>query len=238
MRIKIRDNMSTFYQRLERFMQIHRVLENLKDVLSVELGEKKVFDKDVAKALGLSKESLSHLKRRNAIPYEAIVYFCAKRAISINWILFDQLPSFLEEKTERFARIKYFKDLHTSAGGGAWNEEEGFEYLNVYYEHLNSFSQIKEEYLHAINVIGDSMEPTLKDKEIVVCDVSSGEIINGHIYIINTQNSGLLIKRLVYEKQGLCILSDNPLYPMQYVIKQNIQTIDIVGRIIGVLKER
>ena len=117
-------------------------------------------------------ESLSHLKRRNAIPYEAIVYFCAKRAISINWILFDQLPSFLKEKTERFARIKYFKELHTSAGGGAWNEEEGFEYLNVYYEHLNSFSQIKEEYLHAINVIGDSMEPTLKDKEIVVCDVN------------------------------------------------------------------
>ena len=37
-------------------MQIHRVLENLKDVLSVELGEKKVFDKDVAKALGISKE--------------------------------------------------------------------------------------------------------------------------------------------------------------------------------------
>ncbi len=98
MRVKIRDNMSTFYQRAERFMQIHRVLENLKDVLSVELGEKKVFDKDVAKALGISKESLSHLKRRNAIPYEAIVYFCAKRAISINWILFEQLPSLLRRK--------------------------------------------------------------------------------------------------------------------------------------------
>ena len=40
--------MSTFYQRVEQFMQIDRVLENLKDVLSVELGEKKVFDKDVA----------------------------------------------------------------------------------------------------------------------------------------------------------------------------------------------
>ena len=65
--------MSTFYQRVEQFMQIDRVLENLKDVLSVELGEKKVFDKDVAKALGISKESLSHLKRGNAIPYEAKV---------------------------------------------------------------------------------------------------------------------------------------------------------------------
>jgi len=181
-------------------------------------------------------ESLSHLKRRNAIPYEAIVYFCAKRAISINWILFDQLPSFLEEKTERFARIKYFKELHTSAGGGAWNEEEGFEYLNVYYEHLNSFSQIKEEYLHAINVIGDSMEPTLKDKEIVVCDVNCQEIIHGHIYIINTPNSGLLIKRLAYEEQTLCILSDNPLYPTQRLSLHQ-EEIQILGRVLGAVVE-
>lgn len=182
-------------------------------------------------------ESLSHLKRRNAIPYEAIVYFCAKRAISINWILFDQLPSFLKEKTERFARIKYFKELHTSAGGGAWNEEEGFEYLNVYYEHLNSFSQIKEEYLHAINVIGDSMEPTLKDKEIVVCDVNCQEIIHGHIYIINTPNSGLLIKRLAYEEQTLCILSDNPLYPTQRLSLHQ-QEIQILGRVLGAVVEQ
>ena len=189
-------------------MEMQRVLENLKDVLSVELGEKKVFDKDVAKALGISRESLSHLKARNAIPYEAIVYFCAKRAISINWILFEQLPSLLEEKTERFARIKYFKELHTSAGGGAWNEEEGFEYLYIHYEGFNSFSHLKEEYLHAINVIGDSMEPTLRDKEIVVCDVSTGELINGHIYIINTPNSGLLIKRLSSEGEYLDILSE------------------------------
>ncbi len=228
--------MSTFYQRAERFMQIHRVLENLKDVLSVELGEKKVFDKDVAKALGISKESLSHLKRRNAIPYEAIVYFCAKRAISINWILFDQLPKSLEEKTERFARIKYFKELHTSAGGGAWNDAEGFEYMYIHYEGLNSFSHVKEASLHAINVIGDSMEPTLKDKEIVVCDVTCKEIIDGNIYIINTPNSGLLIKRLTCRDEKLSIMSDNPQY-LDEVVNICHENIHVLGRVLGTLVE-
>lgn len=70
-------------------MELKHIIDNIKDVLSVELGERRVFDKDVAEALGLSRESLSHLKRRNSIPYEAIAYFCAKREISINWILFD-----------------------------------------------------------------------------------------------------------------------------------------------------
>ncbi|MDD3343306.1 MAG: S24 family peptidase [Sulfurospirillaceae bacterium] len=217
-------------------MELGRVIDNLKDVLSYELGNKRVYDKDVAQALGISKESLSHLKKRNSVPYEAIVYFCAKRSLSINWILFDQVPKSLEEKTEKFARIKYFKELHTSAGGGAWNDEEGFEYMYIDYEGLNTLSHLKEEYLHAINVIGDSMEPTLRDKEIVVCDVTCKEIIDGNIYIINTPNSGLLIKRLTCRDEKLSIMSDNPQY-LDEVVNICHENIHVLGRVLGTLAE-
>ncbi len=217
-------------------MELGRVIDNLKDVLSYELGNKRVYDKDVAYALGISKESLSHLKKRNSVPYEAIVYFCAKRSLSINWILFDQVPKSLEEKTEKFARIKYFKELHTSAGGGAWNDEEGFEYMYIDYEGLNTLSHLKEEYLHAINVIGDSMEPTLRDKEIVVCDVTCKEIIDGNIYIINTPNSGLLIKRLTCRDEKLSIMSDNPQY-LDEVVNICHENIHVLGRVLGTLAE-
>lgn len=217
-------------------MELGRVIDNLKDVLSYELGNKRVYDKDVAQALGISKESLSHLKKRNSVPYEAIVYFCAKRSLSINWILFDQVPKSLEEKTEKFARIKYFKELHTSAGGGAWNDEEGFEYMYIDYEGLNILSHLKEEYLHAINVIGDSMEPTLRDKEIVVCDVTCKEIIDGNIYIINTPNSGLLIKRLTCRDEKLSIMSDNPQY-LDEVVNICHENIHVLGRVLGTLAE-
>ena len=217
-------------------MELGRVIDNLKDVLSYELGNKRVYDKDVAQALGISKESLSHLKKRNSVPYEAIVYFCAKRSLSINWILFDQVPKSLEEKTEKFARIKYFKELHTSAGGGAWNDEEGFEYMYIDYEGLNTLSHLKEEYLHAINVIGDSMEPTLRDKEIVVCDVTCKEIIDGNIYIINTPNSGLLIKRLTCRDEKLSIMSDNPQY-LDEIVNICHENIHVLGRVLGTLAE-
>ena len=217
-------------------MELGRVIDNLKDVLSYELGNKRVYDKDVAHALGISKESLSHLKKRNSVPYEAIVYFCAKRSLSINCILFDQVPKSLEEKTEKFARIKYFKELHTSAGGGAWNDEEGFEYMYIDYEGLNTLSHLKEEYLHAINVIGDSMEPTLRDKEIVVCDVTCKEIIDGNIYIINTPNSGLLIKRLTCRDEKLSIMSDNPQY-LDEVVNICHENIHVLGRVLGTLAE-
>ena len=119
-------------------MDIKEIIEKLKDVLSKELGETKIFDKDVAQSLGMSKESLSHLKKKNGVPYEQIAKFCAKRKISINWILFNQLPKSLEEETEKYSRIKYFTDINASAGGGCFNYDENYEHLLMDKKLLNS----------------------------------------------------------------------------------------------------
>ena len=40
-------------------MNINEIIEKVKDILSNELNNKRVFDKDVAAALNLSKQSLS-----------------------------------------------------------------------------------------------------------------------------------------------------------------------------------
>lgn len=216
-------------------MELGQIIDKLKDVISLELGDKKVFDKDVAHALGLSKESLSHLKRRNRIPYEAIVSFCAKRAISINWILCDQLPSSLEEKTERYVRIKYFKELRTSAGGGAFNEEEGFEYLNIYYEELNTLSHFKAEHLHAIEVMGDSMEPTLKNADILLCDTLRTLLEDGKVYVIQTPD-GLLVKRVCVIENGIVLRSDNSLYEPLYFRGDALESLCVVSMAIGTVE--
>lgn len=42
-------------------MNINEIIEKIKDILSNELNNKRVFDKDVAAALNLSKQSLSIL---------------------------------------------------------------------------------------------------------------------------------------------------------------------------------
>ena len=43
-------------------MNINEIIEKIKDILSNELNNKRVFDKDVAAALNLSKQSLSILR--------------------------------------------------------------------------------------------------------------------------------------------------------------------------------
>jgi len=217
-------------------MDIKIIIEKLKDIISSEHVNQKVFDKDVAHALGISKDSLTHFKKRNAVPYEQLVYFCAKRKISINWILFDQLPKSLEEETEKYSRIKYFRDINASAGGGAFNYEEDFEYLSLDKKILDNLYNSKSANINdiaAINVIGDSMEPTLFDKEVILFDMSLTEISKDGIFVLSS-NSGLFVKRIAKKVDGTIeLISDNKNYSSELISLHEQSGIKLLGMVIG-----
>lgn len=217
-------------------MNTAEIIEKLKDILSQELGSAKVFDKDVAASLGMSKESLSHLKKKNGVPYEQIAKFCAKRRISINWVLFDQLPKSLEEETQKYSRIKHFADINASAGGGSFNYDENYEYLVVDKKLLDSLYKSKNanaQSIIALNVAGDSMEPTLYDKEIILFDKDNKDVTKGGIFIVST-NAGLFVKRVALRTDGsLELISDNKSYNSERVEHCEMDSINLLGRVIG-----
>lgn len=210
------------------------VTERLKDILSRELGEKRVYDKDLAEALGISKEYFSMMKKRNRLPLEELVNFCAKRNISINWLLFDQNPESLCEPTQKFAYIKYFKDINASAGGGAINYDEVAQklYLDKELEEFLGKENIKN--IEALNVIGDSMEPALKDGSIIFIDKNQKDIKKGGIFVLAT-NAGVFIKRVVLKTDGtIDLISENSLYPKENI---SIDEVNIIGKVIGALEK-
>lgn len=217
-------------------MEISEIIEKLKDVLSKELPEGKIFDKDVANALGMPKESLSHLKKKNGVPYEHIAKFCAKRKISINWVLFDQEPRSLEEETQKYSRIKHFADINASAGGGSFNYDENYEHLVIDKKLLDSLYKSKNanaESIIALNVAGDSMEPTLYDKEIILFDKDNKDVTKGGIFIVST-NAGLFVKRVSLKTDGsLELISDNRSYNSEHIEQAEMDSICLLGRVIG-----
>ncbi len=217
-------------------MNLPVIIEKIKDIISSDLPNKRVFDKDVANALELSKESLTHFKKRNSIPYEQIAFFCAKKKISINWLLFDQEPKSLEEQTERYSKIKYFKDINASAGGGAFNFEENYEMLTIDKEFLNNLyksRQVNIDSIAAINVIGDSMEPTLFDQEIILFDTTLTNIEKDGIFVISS-NSGLFVKRIAKRLNGIIeVISDNKNYNKETLLLGEQSYIRSLGKVIG-----
>jgi SOS-response transcriptional repressor LexA len=213
---------------------INEVFETMKDILSSEMGEKKVYDKDLAKALGLHQMTLATMKKRGKLPYDKVLDFCAKRKISINWLLYGQVVESIRDETEKFARIRYFNDIYASAGGGALNYDEENEYINVDKKILEHLGRVDTKEIDAINVIGESMEPTLKEGSVVFVDKSDTNIKKGGIFILST-NDGLFIKRVLYRVDGSCdIISDNPVYPPQ---RMPAGSFEIIGKVIGTVSK-
>ncbi len=213
---------------------VNEIFDTLKDILSNEIGEKRVYDKDLAKALGIHHMTLATMKKRGKIPYDKILDFCAKRKISINWLLYDQVVDSIRDETEKFARIRYFSNIYASAGGGAYNDDIESEFIGIDCKILEHLGVGDVKNIEAINVIGESMEPTLKEGSVVFLDKSDKDIKKGGIFVLLT-DSGLFIKRVLYRVDGSCdIISDNSVYPTETISKGSFE---VVGRVIGIVSK-
>jgi SOS-response transcriptional repressor LexA len=208
---------------LRNGVRFDKIIEKIKDILSLEIGDRKVLNKDVAKALGITPENLSVLKKRNKIPFEELAYFCAKRKISLNWMLFDQQIENIAKETEKFSKIRYFRDINASAGGGAVNFNENYEILYI-------DRNIIDKNLDAINVVGDSMEPTIKDGSIIFIDRNDTNIQNGGIFAVST-TAGIFVKRINLKSDGgIVLISDNKLYP-----DETVEEAEIIGKVVRIM---
>jgi len=206
------------------------IVEEIKSIISPEFAPKKVFDKDVAEVLGISQMNFATMKKRNKIPFTELLDFCAQRSISINWMLYGQSPESLIEATNNYM-IKYFTDINVSAGGGSDNDIESIEELQIPQQFVFMLGGERElRNIEAINVSGDSMEPTFSYNDIVFINRTKTDLNRGGIFTIRTE-AGLFIKRIQKRMDGLLdIISDNSVYPTQILDPQEIE---VIGRVVS-----
>ncbi|MGB5506467.1 MAG: LexA family transcriptional regulator [Sulfurovum sp.] len=209
---------------------LSEIIEKLKDVLSESTIGKKVFDKDVANALNIPQATFATMKKRNSIPYEEILEFCAIKKISVNWLFFDQAVDMLKAETEKFFQVRYFADIRASAGGGAYGFDEDFETISIDEKIMHNMVGLGNTELEAIHVDGESMEPTLQDGSIVFVDREQTNINKDGIFIAST-TTGLFIKRIRQRADGMVeLISDNKMYSPEVISPDEVS---IVGKVVG-----
>jgi len=207
------------------------IVEEIKSIVSAEFDSKKIFDKDVADVLGISQMNFATMKKRNKVPFEALLDFCARKSISINWLLYGQSPESLVEATNKFYMVKYFNDVNASAGGGSDEQCEEIEELEIPEQFVFMLGGERElKNIEAINVSGDSMEPTFSYNDIVFINRSKTDLGRGGVFTIRTE-AGLFIKRVQKRLDGkLDIISDNQVYSTQTLDPQEVE---VVGRVVS-----
>jgi hypothetical protein len=63
------------------------LIEVIKDIISKECGERKVLDKDVAKALCMTQASFATSKSRSKIPFLKTIEFAERKKLDLNYLL-------------------------------------------------------------------------------------------------------------------------------------------------------
>ena len=213
---------------MKNFLEI---VEEIKNIVSSEFDGKKIFDKDVADILGISQMNFATMKKRNKIPFNELLDFCATKSISINWMLYGQSPESLVEATNRFFMIKYFNNVNDSACVGTDEQQEDMQEIEIPEEFVIMLGGERElRYIEAINVSGDSMEPTFGYNDIVFINRNKTDLQRGGIFTIRTE-AGLFIKRVQKRIDGkIDIISDNQIYS---TLTLDPSEIEVIGRVVS-----
>jgi len=211
--------------------EFNDIVDQIKDIVSEDFPGKKIFDKDIAGLLDISQMNFATMKKRNKIPYEELLEFCARRSIAINWLLFGQSPESLVESTNRFYMVRYFSDIAASAGGGGnIDDEESVELMleDNFVAALGGERELKN--IEALNVSGDSMEPTFSYGDMIFINRNKVDIGRGGVFTIQSE-AGLFIKRLQKRIDGrIDVISDNKEYEKQTLEPHELS---VIGRVVG-----
>ncbi|WP_156189029.1 XRE family transcriptional regulator [Acinetobacter indicus] len=129
--------------------------------------------------------------------------------------------------------IKYFEDIAFSCGSGSFAEAIEKEAKRITISRIPLRERnISKDNCIAIPAVGDSMFPTIKDKDIVYVDLGRSTIKDGKIFAVC--HGGLFKFKRLYQLPlgGIRIVSDNIAeYPEERLTAQEIidQQFEVIG---------
>ena len=189
-----------------------------------------ITQQELSEKLGYGTRNLEIKMARNSLPNIEEL----KKLSEIFAVSFDYLIDGIENAKEIVSgdKNKFFVPVlnqKLSAGYGQYLQDEP---KIIGYMEVPRYLKQYGENLGLLYVDGDSMEPTLRRGDLVLCD-SCGYSGEG-LYAIIRDGDGY-VKRVYKDSGKFVIKSDNPMYP-QKEEPQDSQNIGIVGRVHYVIK--
>lgn len=167
---------------------------------------------------------------RGISPAKAAEYAQAFK-VSAEWLLFGTASDQKPPAAHTHALMVDVFDVRASAGNGSVVEtEEVVERLSFPPDYLKRITKTSPRHLAIIGVKGDSMEPTLRDDDIVMLDRTKTSLDFDGLFVVRFGDA-LHVKRITRAARGhIRVISDNAtIYP---VIELPREEVDVVGKVI------
>ncbi len=194
------------------------------------LTKKKITYEEAAKVLGLGSKQAAQNRVTRKKPLK-------------EWEILALEEEFLKNKVnknnqaEEKIAVDYYPDVFGSCGNGKFVLSAQKEIISVPKKLFQHFSSVKK--YSVINAVGDSMSPTIYDKDKLIVEHWEGEQIKDNQVYVFAYNNEIFVKRLVKNVDEIVITSDNtsPIYRPRFIEKDDMNNVLIIGQIVGLFRE-
>jgi len=139
-------------------------------------------------------------------------------------------------ENSNMVQIKYYADVHASAGVGTVNYSEDVQLMSFSQEFIQSYLHLyNTDHIEIINVHGNSMFPTLSSNEIIFIDRDDLLLSEGAIYVVRFYDD-VLVKRVSNDSKtkSLTLMSDNTQFPSRIVSgEDDFNNFEVIGRVVS-----
>ena len=186
-----------------------------------------------ARESGLSEGAIrSYLSGETYPTLDRLEQIAQAAHVSAVWLAFGEqpvVPVVIED--EKYSYVPLY-DARCSAGHGSWTEGARVLTHLAFTTYSLRKQGLEPSKLSAIRVDGDSMDGVLSDGDTVLIDHSRNSLEGEAIYVIRLDDH-LYAKRL--QRQiggGVAVISANAAYQTMTVSRDNLNDLEIVGRVV------
>ena len=184
----------------------------------------------VSQLLTVSRETVNNWRKTGRVPFEAAFKMVRTAGVSMDWLASGIHSAGGSNPSALFTFVRRF-DVELSAGGGSITGDREMQALAFRTDWLASHIGTGEENLSVVQARGDSMEPTIQNRALVLVDHSIRSIQDDGIYAFRMDDA-LFIKRVQTQMTGgVLLLSDNPAYPPQPIDDLEAVQFSILGQV-------
>lgn len=193
---------------------------------------------ELARLTAIPRRTLEYYLTGQSEPKVARCVDIAKAAgVDIGWLASGEGDPFRGSNAQetpsddKYAYVPLY-DARCSAGHGAWSEGAKVLTMLAFTAYSLRKQGLDSAKLSAIRVDGDSMEGLLSDGDTVMIDHSRNTLEGEAVYVIRLDGH-LYAKRLQRQFDGsIHIISENKAYRDMVVPKEQLNDLEILGRVV------
>lgn len=198
--------------------------------------------KAMAESMGINTRTWQIWEEGGSVPGGNHLESLVRLGFNANWILTGEGPMLRGDSVAgdasatggEYVHIPRFEVAASAGGGAVVHSEQIVDYLSFRADWVRSTLGVSVRDLALISVIGDSMEPSLSEGDVVLLDMTTRSVLDGSIYALQL-NGGLLVKRIQRMLDGsLVVKPDNPRYDTEIISEDSADLLKIIGRVVWV----